>query len=148
MIRNYGLDWDRGVAVRNMALLGRDKLGLEIDLSDQIGLYVLKKGDEIVYVGRAGTDGTDGTIAARLYDHYKSMEKHRMWNGFCWFGVYDVDRSVRQLAYNPLVRMRAGALISDVETLLIYLLAPKLNEVGGKYKHMTEFMQVGQAKRR
>lgn len=145
MIRNYGLEWERDVALKNGGLIGRDKTGLQVDFGDQIGLYVLRKGEKSVYVGKAGTDGTNGTIVGRLYSHYLNPEKTRKWDNFSWFGIYDVNRRSRDLIYDPVIRGKATALIGDIEALLIYLLDPELNRWSGKHRHMTQFMQVHQA---
>jgi hypothetical protein len=104
---------------------------------DQIGIYTLEKKGKVIYVGQTGT-GKGASINKRLVYHVK--KKGRKWDSFSWFGMR-AARSTGTLIRTPRISMDTGAVIKDIETLLIALLEPRLNERAGKYKHMLEYKQ-------
>jgi hypothetical protein len=71
---------------------------------------------------------------------YHVKKKGRKWDSFSWFGMR-AARSTGTLVRTPRISMDTGAVIKDIETLLIALLKPRLNERAGKYKHMLEHKQ-------
>jgi hypothetical protein len=131
--QNYGLDWDWSKGF--WGKIGRTKA---VDFNDQIGIYLLQKGSKVVYVGKSGT-GPQSGIGGRLVGHQYD-DKKGLWNRVSWFGMRPV-RSTGSLVATPTIRMDTGDAIRDIETVLIYVLGPKLNRASGHYKHMTEYTQ-------
>jgi hypothetical protein len=135
-IRNYGISWDRKTA-ELVGLWGKRRGERAVYFGDQIGIYTLEKKGKVIYVGQTGT-GKGASINKRLVYHVK--KKGKKWDSFSWFGMR-AARSTGTLIRTPTISMDTGAVIKDIETLLIALLEPRLNERAGKYKHMLEYKQ-------
>lgn len=135
-IRNYGINWDRKTA-ELVGLWGKRQGAKAVYFGDQIGIYALEKKGKVVYVGQTGT-GKGASLNKRLVDHVK--RKNREWDSFSWFGIR-AARSTGTLVRTPRIHMDTGAVIKDIETLLIALLEPPLNMRAGKYKHMLAYKQ-------
>ena len=134
---NYGLDWDREPGPHGR-MWGKARAGDSgrCDFHPQIGIYILKRKGEDIYVGRSGTGERPG-IGGRLVSHAQDKD----WDQFSWFGIRPVGSS-GLLTERPVIEIEAGQLISDVEAVLIYSTKLKSNKVSGTYKHMTEYFQV------
>lgn len=135
-IKNYGLSWNRKTAEK-VGLWGKRRGTPAVYFGDQIGIYTLEKKGKIIYVGQTGT-GKAASITKRLAYHVKT--KGKKWDSFSWFGIRPA-RSTGTLVKTPKISMETGAIIKDIETLLIALLEPPLNIRAGKYKHMLAYRQ-------
>lgn len=92
IIRSYGLLWSEsdihwGTGRQPGKLLGvpaRAKRSKPIDFREQIGIYVLYHGHDMIYVGQAGARN------ARLFNRLKRHKKDHLadrWDHFSWFGL-------------------------------------------------------------
>ena len=129
-IRNYGLKWQYGRGMTG-TLLG----GNPVDLSKQLGIYVIYRGEGIVYVGKSARSDKSG-IYGRLKGH---KEDGWTFKTYSWFGVLPVD-SGGALSYLP-DNLTIEELTTNLEALLIHLLAPAWNGNGGQYKHIPMYEQ-------
>ena len=101
IISSFGMFWRREEVEwtsSNLQLLGvlREKddsapvNSAPVNFSQQIGLYLLYDGREVIYVGRAKTGNS--TLGARLYAHTKDRLSAR-WDRFSWFGFLPVSEN-------------------------------------------------------
>lgn len=134
---NFGLDWGREPGP-NGRMWGKAIVrgSKPCDFSHQIGIYILQKNGDFVYVGKSGT-GKQAGIGGRLVNHAQDKD----WDAFSWFGIRPV-RPSGSLVRRPNVKIEAGQLINDIEAVLIFALKLKLNKKPGSYKHIVEYVQV------
>jgi hypothetical protein len=133
-IRNYGLHWRYGFSGWGRV----NSRGKPINFSKQIGIYVLEKNESPVYVGRALT--SQSCIASRLDYHFQHVDKKGKWNSFSWFGFLSLEEDGKlatQLEPHAVLEDE----IKDIEALLVYLLNPPLNKVGGDHRHIARYEQ-------
>jgi len=133
-IRNYGLKWKFDAGMTGEA--GGDP----IDLSAQLGIYLIHRGEKIVYVGKSAKGKTAG-IYGRLIGH-----KHEgmRFSTYSWFGVLPVNNAMSiDFLAAPLT---TAELITNLEALLIYLLNPTSNGNFGEFKKMTRYEQCARVK--
>ncbi len=72
------------------------QIGAEpVDFCNQLGIYLLYDGREVIYVGRT----TDRPLGKRLYEHTIDRMSAR-WDRFSWFGLLPVsdDGSLGELS--------------------------------------------------
>lgn len=133
----FGMFWRRELVEwkHTPQILGCQEEGSDpVDFSDQLGVYFLYDGREVIYVGRS----TDRPLGRRLWEHTRDRLASR-WDRFSWFGVLPVsDTGVlgKQPATYP-----ADALIPAMEALLIEALEPRQNRKRGDDLSASEFMQ-------
>lgn len=142
-IRNYGTNWSLSSSMlfgNRSGMWGKRPGSDPVNFQNQIGIYALERNGKVVYVGRSGK-GPNAGILSRLRDHHFDDIKKGKWDTFSWFGFRPVTKAGR-LFLTPNISMETGAVISDIEALLIGLIDPKLNENSGKYKHMNRYRQV------
>jgi hypothetical protein len=137
-IKAYGAYWSRAsIKWDSPKLLGRQQIGADpVDLSKQIGVYLLYHEREVVYVGRA----TDRPIIKRLQEHDKDRLKAR-WDRFSWFGLYSVSAKGKVTEDQPTVS-DSEALIRTLEAVLIEAMEPRQNRRGGDHFADIEYIQV------
>lgn len=138
IIQSYGVLWKAddvywGRGYQRSKLLGvwaRARSSREIDFRDQIGIYVLYRREQIVYVGQTGSG--NARLFHRLRRHRKDALAGR-WDRFSWFGLRKVLRSGRL----SVEKMRAGAklavALNHIEAVLIEAAEPTLNKQGGRF---------------
>jgi hypothetical protein len=138
-IHNYGTYWKWPDAGFTDAMWGKRGRGSPVNFRSQIGIYTLEKDEKIIYVGRSAV-GDTAAISGRVYHHYKTKDRGS-WNTFSWYGFRPVTPA-GGLYRTPRITMDTGAVISDIEALLIGVLEPEINATSGRYKHMHHYEQV------
>ncbi len=146
--RSYGLFWlaDEiywGKGVHRGELLGvpaSARSSVPVDFRDQIGIYVLYMGDQMIYVGQTGSGSH--RLLVRLKNHRRGMLFGR-WDRFSWFGL----RAPLKNGKLSNETIRAGASIASVlnhmEAILIASAEPVLNRQGGRFgSAVKKFLQV------
>lgn len=141
IVSSFGLFWRREEvewkSPNNLELLGvqRGEAG-PVNFSQQIGLYLLYDGREVIYVGRAKTDNS--TLGGRLYEHTKDRLSVR-WDRFSWFGFLPVseegDLGELQDRYD------SDRIINGIEAILIEALEPRQNRKRGDDLEAVEYLQ-------
>jgi len=149
IVKNYGFLWDRNHIKTGHGghLKGKAK-SIEIDFSEQIGVYVLyDEWQHIVYVGQAGNGNAN--LLSRLKNHMSSGALWNRWKYFSWIGFSDVnkDGSLRQIqsANSTVTAYSYANAMNEMEGILIELIEPKLNKQGGKLSGATEYFQIPRA---
>ena len=137
IITSFGMFWRRSFVDWNSKpkLLGMQQLGAEaVDFHDQIGIYLLYDGREIIYVGRS----SDRPIGRRLYEHTNDRLATR-WDRFSWFGILPVsDKGTLGKipdSYN------SRQMILAFESILIEALEPRQNRKRGDDLSAVEYFQ-------
>lgn len=85
---SFGMYWSRDAVewLRSPRILGKQYGGsTQVDFCNQIGVYLLYDGREVIYVGRA----TERGLGVRLYEHTWERLASR-WDRFSWFGFLPV----------------------------------------------------------
>lgn len=141
IVSSFGMFWRREEVEwsnhTNLKLLGvqRGEADL-VNFSQQIGLYLLYDGREVVYVGRAKT--CNSTLGGRLYEHTKDRLSAR-WDRFSWFGFLPVSENgelgERQDRYD------SDRMIAGIEAILIEALEPRQNRKRGDDLEAVEYLQ-------
>ena len=137
-LRAFGMFWQRDQVVWSgkPRLLGRQGEGaLEVDLSEQVGVYLLHDRDRVIYVGRAGD-----TLFSRLKAHTADRLGGR-WDRFSWFGLRSVSED--GILGEPAFAWDHSVVIETLEALLIETLEPPLNRKRGDNFSGAEYLQVG-----
>lgn len=118
-------------------LLGQQQEGADsVNFADQIGVYLLHDGREVMYVGRA----TEKRLSTRLWDHTRDRLNGR-WDRFSWFGLLAVT-SDGKLGTAQLNGLTTDAIITTMEALLIEGLEPRQNRKRGDALTTIEYLQV------
>ena len=135
----FGLLWEKSNVNwgRGCKILGRQVRGAApIDFSEQQGVYILHKGNSIVYVGR-----TSDTLRSRLREHASTPGKGFRWDRFSWFGFRPVneDGTLEDVPNN----VTSSDLFSILESVLIEALEPPVNgrrgdRMGELYEQVTD----------
>ena len=147
VIQSYGLFWREadvywGAGSQKGQLLGVPAKQLTsgpIDFREQIGVYVLYDGHQMVYVGQSGSK--DRRLLSRLRRHRKDALAGR-WDAFSWFGMRGVLKNgslsnVNQKAGSPLAKS-----LDLMEAILIAAAEPALNRQGGRFgKNAVRYIQ-------
>ena len=147
IIQCYGLFWRREdvywKASTNALLMGvpgNARTSEPTDFHEQIGIYVLYEGHQMIYVGQTGSG--ERKLYSRLKAHTKDSLAGR-WDHFSWFGLR------RPIGKGNLSTetIRASASISialnHIEAVLIAASEPSLNKQGGRFgKNVRRFLQL------
>lgn len=107
-----------------------------VNFSQQIGLYLLYDGREVVYVGRAKTGNS--TLGGRLYAHTKDRLSAR-WDRFSWFGFLPVSDNEKPSKLQD--RYDSDKMIAEIEAILIEALEPRQNRKRGDNFIRLEYLQ-------
>lgn len=141
IIECYGRYWDRNLVdwtAQNIKLLGNQDIGEEvIDFSNEIGVYFLHCGKDIVYVGQT----TGQTIGKRVAQHTTDRLRGR-WTSFSWFGFYPVKNGKVSTAKSHVEKITLDKLADTIEALFIESIDPCLNRQSGKNFRDKEYFQV------
>lgn len=137
IITSFGMFWRRDYVnwASNPKLLGVQQVGAAaVDYSQQIGIYLLYDGREIIYVGRS----TERPLGRRLYEHTADRLSTR-WNRFSWFGLLPVsdDGTLGNLP----VGYGSTKIIPALEAVLIEALEPGQNRRRGDDLSAVEYFQ-------
>jgi len=136
-VRAFGVYWSRDLVrwASIPKLLGQQQIGSEaVDMSDQIGVYLLYDEREAIYVGRS----IDRPIGKRLYEHTQDRLRAR-WNRFSWFGLYPVTEK-GELVKN-IAAIGSNFMIRALEAVLIESIEPRQNRKRGDDFSGIEYIQ-------
>ena len=137
VISSFGMFWRREAIdwVPKPKILGMQQIGAQpVDFHNQVGIYLLYDGREVVYVGRA----TDRPLGKRLYEHTVDRLSTR-WNRFSWFGMLPVSEAG---VLGQLPESYVGTkIIPAVEAVLIEALEPGQNRKRGDDLSAVEYIQ-------
>ena len=138
LVQAFGMYWQRDAVFWSAKpkLRGRQHIGAEeVDFAEQVGVYLLHDGREVVYVGRS----TDRPLGRRLYEHTKDRLQAR-WNRFSWFGLLTVTEDARLREAEVLLTPEVVAI--TLEAVLIEGLEPRQNRRRGDGFNATEYLQA------
>jgi hypothetical protein len=102
-------------------ILGKQEVGaIAVNFYEQLGIYLLYDGREVIYVGRT----TDRPLGRRLFEHTRDRLATR-WDRFSWFGLVPVsaDGKLQKLPGS----YEAAKLIPALEAVLVEALEPRQN---------------------
>ena len=139
IIRAFGMFWRRDKVdwVIKPMLKGQQQEGADsVNFADQIGVYLLHDGREVVYVGRT----TEKHLGTRLSEHTRDRLNGR-WDRFSWFGLLGVTET-GELAQDRSVGSTYEDIIVTLEALLIEGLEPRQNRRRGDAFRAVEYLQV------
>jgi hypothetical protein len=134
LIRAYGefwspdlVDWGRPGPGGGGALWGRAG-NLDVNVWDQLGVYVLHHEWQTIYVGRI--DSANRRLGQRLREHLNGRLAGR-WDRFSWYGMRAInkDGSLRKLALRQAASLES--VIRTMEAVLLRVGSPSLNIVSG-----------------
>lgn len=137
IVTSFGMFW-RKEAVEwksSPKLLGMQQIGATpVNFCNQLGIYLLYDGREVIYVGRT----TDRPMGRRLYEHTLDRLSAR-WDRFSWFGLLPVteDGKLQKLPETYV----AAKLIPALEAVLIEALEPRQNRKRGDDLASVEYLQ-------
>lgn len=137
-INAFGMFWSRDLVLwkNNPQMLGQQQLGaIPVDMSQQIGVYLLYDGRKVIYVGRS----IERPIGQRLYEHTQDRLRAR-WDRFSWFGLHEVTEK-GELKINTLA-VNTETFIAMLEAVLIESMEPPQNRKRGDDFSGIEFIQT------
>ena len=137
IISSFGMFWRKEAVewTRTPKLLGMQQIGATpVDFFNQLGIYLLYDGREVIYVGRS----TDRPLGKRLYEHTVDRMSAR-WDRFSWFGLLPVSDEGKLEALPE--TYAAATLIPALEAILIEALEPRQNRKRGDDLAAVEFIQ-------
>ncbi len=137
IVSSFGMFWRRDAVewTATPKLLGMQQIGATpVDFNQQLGIYLLYDGREVIYIGRT----TDRPLGRRLYEHTSDRLAAR-WDRFSWFGLLPVFET-GTLGSLPLT-YDAAKLIPALEAILIEALEPRQNRKRGDDLSAVEYIQ-------
>lgn len=146
-ISAYGRFWSRDIwESTNYQLYGVNFIkkisgskplsGVSVDFTDAQGIYLLHKGYQVVYVGRAG----EGRLGHRLEEHTLDSLRNR-WDSFSWFSIDPIEKEDKLSNYT----IKQEDLLAALEALLIETVGPELNMKRGDNFSDKEFEQISES---
>ena len=143
-ITAYGRFWARDLWLNNKyALYGKSlwtKKAACIDFSKHYGLYLLHKGYQVIYVGKASKHSLGVELANHNVDHLRNR-----WDSFSWFSLKDIEESEDE-GVNATKSLNVLRIIDTLKALLIETLGPECNKQDGNGFGDKEFEQITEAK--
>ena len=155
IVNSYGIHWSVDAVDwggHKWRLEGEAKIKGQTHICnfrEDVGIYALYEGRDLMYVGLA--HGTP--LGQELYNRQGSRFAGR-WDAFSWFGLgnrqndierKNTDKKKYKTVKAPKSRiLQPGALIKDLEALMIMLTNPPLNRRHESFKKAVEFEQIGQ----
>lgn len=138
VVSSFGMYWSRDAVewVRSPRILGKQYGGsTQVNFCDQVGVYLLYDGREVIYVGRA----TERGLGIRLYEHTWDRLASR-WDRFSWFGLSPVgeDGTLRSMP----ATFDASKLGPALEAILVEAVEPRQNRKRGDDLAQVEYLQV------
>ena len=137
IVTSFGMFWRRNFIEWSAKpkLLGMQQIGATpVDFNEQLGIYLLYDGREVIYIGRA----TDRPLGRRLYEHTSDRMAVR-WDRFSWFGLLPVSEAGK-LGSLP-ITYDAAKMIPALEAILIEALEPRQNRKRGDDLSAVEYIQ-------
>ncbi len=137
IVTSFGMFWRRSFVQwsTQARLLGVQQMGAEpVDFCNQIGIYLLYDGREVIYVGRA----VERPLGRRLYEHGADRLSTR-WDRFSWFGLLPVSEDGK-LGTLPKA-FASDELVPAIEAILIEALEPRQNRKRGDDLSAVEYLQ-------
>lgn len=135
---SFGMYWRRSLIQWNRSpkLLGRQEIdSTPVNFHEQLGIYLLYDGREVIYVGRS----TDRPIGRRLYEHTVDRLSTR-WDRFSWFGLKPVMENGKLHDMPP--SYESSFMIPALEAVLVEALEPRQNRKRGDDLSAVEYMQA------
>ncbi len=135
---SFGMYWRRNLIqwTRSPKLLGRQEIdSTPVNFYDQLGIYLLYDGREVIYVGRS----TDRPIGRRLFEHTADRLSTR-WDRFSWFGLKPVTENGSLQSMPP--TYNSSFMIPALEAVLVEALEPRQNRKRGDDLSAVEYMQA------
>ena len=140
MVGAYGRFWLRENVnwKTRPALLGRQsKTSQDVNFSEQIGIYLLHRGYETVYIGQTQKQ----TLGTRLYQHTKDTLAFK-WDKFSWFGFYKVnDKNGELIKSLNSISIKIPDLADTLEAILIECIEARFNDKSGNNLNQKEYEQ-------
>lgn len=138
LVRSVGLFWEArnvfwGAGSQAGALYGvpANNVSVDpIDFRDQVGIYVLYAGYQLVYVGQAGSNNS--FLLNRLKQHRKDDLAGR-WDRFSWFGLRWVKQDNKLSKVVEAHHPSTPRTLDHIEAILIHAAEPPLNRQGGRF---------------
>jgi len=138
MIKCVGLFWSIGdifwgAGNKPGKLLGvpdNNTTSTPIDFREQIGIYALYSGYQLLYVGQAGRG------RAKLFDRLKNHRKGDLadrWDRFSWYGLRRVLSNGSLSAETEAAHPDIDTVLNHMEAILIHTAEPPLNRQGGRF---------------
>jgi len=140
LIKSYGEFWNPDLVdwKNSRNLLGRrTRMGRNINVYDELGVYVLYSDYTPVYVGKAFSS----SIGGRIKGHRQSSRKGPRWDRFSWFGVLGLDSKDRLKKSKHGLRVTTEELVATLEALLIVAIDPRLNQRREKFRNADRLLQ-------
>lgn len=137
IITSFGMFWRRDAIdwVPTPKILGMQQIGAEaVNFHNQIAIYLLYDGREVIYVGRT----TDRPLGKRLYEHTFDRLSTR-WDRFSWFGLLPISEA-GTLGKMP-ESYDAINMIPAIEAMMIEALEPPQNRKRGDDLLAAEYIQ-------
>jgi hypothetical protein len=139
IIKAFGMFWRRDWVdwMTKPRIMGQQQEGADsVNFADQVGVYLLHDGREVMYVGRT----TEKRLASRLSEHTRDRLNGR-WDRFSWFGLLGVtgEGKLTPESFNSLT---TEDVIVTFEALLIEGLEPRQNRKRGDAFRAVEYLQV------
>ena len=137
VISSFGMFWRKDAVEWSTTpkLLGMQRIGATaVDFHNQLGIYLLYDGREVIYVGRS----TERPLGRRLYEHTIDRMSMR-WDRFSWFGFLPVS-DTGKLGSLP-EQYNSAKLMPALEAVLIEALEPRQNRKRGDDLAAVEYLQ-------
>lgn len=143
LITAFGRYWDRKQFEQNCNQLYGASVqyaGAEsVDFSKHAGIYLLHKGERVVYVGQATH------LVDRLSKHIKEPMRTR-WDSFSWFSIIEIKEDDENLNHKTGKKSTSNkSLLDTLEALLIEVIGPELNKQAGNGFAYKEYEQIDSA---
>ena len=114
------------------------KGSIDVNFSEEIGIYLLHRGYEIVYIGQA----TKQSIVSRLEQHTKDDLANK-WDTFSWFGFFYVNDETGKVNTScKSIKMDLNKVAETLEALLIESVEPRFNRKRGDNFSDKEYQQT------
>ena len=144
LVQCYGLFWrwdnvhtGGGRANKGKLLGQKGSKSAVVDFRDQRGIYALYSGHDFVYAGQIDKRG----LLKRLIEHCDDDLAER-WDRFSFFGTRRVLDSGTLGKVKKAATAKTNVVINQLETFLIHVSAPALNNNRGKWSGATRYYQV------
>ena len=139
IMKAFGMFWRRDWVdwTTKPVMFGQQQEGADsVNFADQIGVYLLHDGREVIYVGRL----TEKRLATRLSEHTRDRLNGR-WDRFSWFGLLKVTAE-GNLIQEDIGSITQEDIIVTLEALLVEGLEPRQNRKRGDAFRAVEYLQA------
>ncbi len=140
LVKAFGMYWDRNQVLWKSSpdLFGAQHKGSDkVNFKNQIGIYLLHDGREVIYVGQA----INQPIAIRLFQHTSDRLGGR-WDRFSWFGFLGVNNDGSLIETQDEVKTSISKIADSFEAILVEGLEPRQNRKRGNNFAGVEFNQT------